>query len=148
MAVQIHTSARAPQERDWRMAIGNGLRGRCPQCGKGKLFRGFLKPVDTCEACGEALHHQRADDLPPYVVITIVGHIIVGGLLLAERYADWSMGLHMAIWPALTVLLSLVLMQPVKGGVIGLQWAMRMHGFGGVPDRPERQPLPPTVRPS
>jgi hypothetical protein len=52
----------------------------------------------------------------------------------------------MAIWPALTVLLSLLLMQPVKGGVIGLQWALRMHGFGGRPDTPERQPLPPAVQ--
>ncbi|KPH82207.1 DUF983 domain-containing protein [Bosea vaviloviae] len=148
MAIQIHTSARTPPERDWRMAIGNGLRGRCPHCGQGKLFKGFLKPVDACAVCGEPMHHQRSDDLPPYVVITIVGHIIVGGILLAEKYADWSMGMHMAIWPALTVILSLLLMQPVKGGVIGLQWAMRMHGFGGVPDLPERQPLPPTVRPS
>lgn len=139
MAIQIHIAA----ERDWRMAIGHGLRGRCPACGEGRLFRGFLKPVEACAACGEPMHHQRADDLPPYVVITIVGHIIVGGLLLAEKYADWSMGLHMAIWPALTVILSLLLMQPVKGGVIGLQWAMRMHGFGGVPDAAERQPLPP-----
>lgn len=148
MAIQVHTSARTPPERDWRMAIGNGLRGRCPHCGQGKLFKGFLKPVDACAVCGEPMHHQRSDDLPPYVVITIVGHIIVGGILLAEKYADWSMGLHMAIWPALTVILSLLLMQPVKGGVIGLQWAMRMHGFGGASDRPERQPLPPTVRPS
>ena len=52
--------------------------GRCPHCGRGRLFRGFLKPVEACEACGEAMHHQRSDDLPPYIVITIVGHIIVG----------------------------------------------------------------------
>jgi uncharacterized protein (DUF983 family) len=148
MSVQYHESVTAPAQRDWRMAIGRGLRGRCPACGEGRLFTGFLKPVPTCAACGEAIHHQRADDLPPYVVITIVGHIIVGGLLLAEKYADWSMGLHMAIWPALTVILSLLLMQPVKGGVIGLQWAMRMHGFGGVPDAPERQPLPPVAQQS
>ena len=148
MPVQMNTTLDQPRVRDWRRAIGRGLRGRCPHCGEGRLFRGFLKPVDTCEACGEALHHQRADDLPPYVVITIVGHIVVGGLLMAEKYADWSMGLHMAIWPALTVILSLILMQPVKGGVIGLQWGLRMHGFGGMPDLPERQPLPPAGRPS
>jgi len=147
MSVQIHGSIAQEPEREWRKAIGHGLKGRCPHCGRGRLFRAFLKPVDTCEACGEPLHHQRADDLPPYVVITIVGHIIVGGLLLAEKYADWPMSLHMAIWPALTVLLSLILMQPVKGGVIGLQWALRMHGFGGEPDRPERQPLPHQPRP-
>ena len=145
MSVQFHESVTRPAERDWRSAIGRGLMGRCPACGRGRLFRGFLKPVEACATCSEAIHHQRADDLPPYVVITIVGHIIVGGLLLAEKYADWSMGLHMAIWPALTVILSLVLMQPVKGGVIGLQWAMSMHGFGGVPDAAERQPLPPVA---
>ncbi|KRE13449.1 hypothetical protein ASE63_18425 [Bosea sp. Root381] len=148
MAVQIHSSAGAPAARDWRRAIGNGLRCRCPACGKGWLFRGFLKPVDACAACGEPLHHQRADDLPPYVVITIVGHIVVGGVLLAEKYSDWSMGLQMLLWPALTVILSLVLMQPVKGGVIGLQWAVRMHGFGGEPPSPERQPLPAPVQQS
>jgi uncharacterized protein (DUF983 family) len=118
------------------------LRGRCPRCGRGRLFRAFLKPVDTCEACGEELHHQRADDLPPYIVITIVGHIVVGGLLLAEKFADWPMELHMMLWPALTLVLSFALIQPIKGAVIGLQWAVRMHGFGGEPDRPERQPLP------
>lgn len=148
MPVQMNTTLDEPVARDWRSAVGRGLRGRCPHCGEGRLFKGFLKPVDACAACGELLHHQSADDLPPYVVITIVGHIVVGGLLMAEKYADWSMGLHMAIWPALTVVLSLILMQPVKGGVIGLQWAMRMHGFGGMPDQPERQPLPPAGRPS
>ncbi|MFN3670351.1 MAG: DUF983 domain-containing protein [Bosea sp. (in: a-proteobacteria)] len=140
MSVQINHVGGRPVERDWRSAIGRGMMGRCPHCGQGRLFRGFLKPVDQCEACGEAMHHQRADDLPPYIVITIVGHIVVGGLLMAEKYADWPMWLHMAIWPALTVLLSLALMQPAKGAVIGLQWALRMHGFGGLADRAEREP--------
>lgn len=140
MSVQVHSSINGTTGRDWRTAIGRGLMGRCPHCGEGRLFRAFLKPVDSCEACGEALHHQRADDLPPYIVITIVGHIIVGGLLMAEKYAEWPMWLHMSVWLPLTVILSLLLMQPVKGGVIGLQWAMRMHGFGGEPARPERQP--------
>lgn len=144
MGVQVHSAGTHLEERDWRQAVSRGLRGRCPHCGKGRLFRAFLKPVDRCEVCGEDLHHQRADDLPPYIVITIVGHIIVGGLLLAEKFADWPMWLHMTIWPLLTILLSFALMQPVKGGVVGLQWAVRMHGFSGEPDRPERQPLPPS----
>ena len=145
MGVQLHSADTHIEERDWRQAVARGLKGRCPHCGKGRLFRAFLKPVDRCEACGEDLHHQRADDLPPYIVITIVGHIIVGGLLMAEKYADWSMGLHMAIWPALTVILSLLLMQPVKGGVIGLQWALRMHGFGGADEEAEN--IGPTTTP-
>ena len=144
MGVQIHSAEAHLEERDWRQAIVRGLRGRCPHCGKGRLFRAFLKPVDRCEACGEDLHHQRADDLPPYIVITIVGHIIVAGLLLVEKFAEWPMWLHMVVWPVLTIALSVLLMQPVKGAVVGLQWAVRMHGFGGAPDRPERQPLPPS----
>ena len=142
MGVQFHSAAEHAETRDWRQAISRGVKGHCPHCGHGKLFRAFLKPVDVCEVCGEELHYQRADDLPPYIVITIVGHIVVGGILLAKKYADWPMSLHMALWPALTLILSFLLMQPVKGGVVGLQWAMRMHGFGGEPDRPERQPLP------
>lgn len=140
MSVGIDYAVGGPAERDWRQAVGRGLMGRCPHCGEGRLFRAFLKPVDACEACGEVLHHQRADDLPPYVVITIVGHIVVGGLLMAEKFAEWPMWLHMAIWPALTVLLAIPMMQPVKGGVVGLQWALRMHGFGGEPDRAEPEP--------
>ena len=126
MGVQIHSAE----------AHLDAARGRPPHR---RRRRG---PQPPREACGEDLHHQRADDLPPYIVITIVGHIIVGGLLLAEKFGDWPMWLHMVVWPALTLILSIAMMQPVKGGVVGLQWAVRMHGFGGEPDRPERQPLP------
>ena len=57
----------------WRAAIARGLRGHCPACGHGRLFPRFLKVADTCEACGTELHHHRADDLPPYLVMFIVG---------------------------------------------------------------------------
>jgi uncharacterized protein (DUF983 family) len=118
------------EERDWREAVGRGLRCRCPACGEGRLFRGFLKPVPACSACGEDLTPQRSDDLPPYIVISLVGHVVVGGMLLAERFADWSMLTHGVVWMSLTLILAIGLMQPVKGGVIGLQWALLMHGFG------------------
>ena len=104
MGVQIHSADGHLEERDWRQAVARGLKGRCPHCGRGRLFRAFLKPVDRCEVCGEDLHHQRADDLPPYIVITIVGHVVVGGLLLAEKYGDWPMWWHMALWPTLTII--------------------------------------------
>ncbi|MCA0420344.1 MAG: DUF983 domain-containing protein, partial [Proteobacteria bacterium] len=60
MGVHIHSAETHLDARDWRQAVARGLRGRCPHCGKGRLFRAFLKPVDRCEACGEDLHHQRA----------------------------------------------------------------------------------------
>lgn len=111
-------------------AIKRGLYGRCPHCGDGKLFRAFLKPVDRCANCQEDYRPQRADDLPPYLVIFIVGHIVIGGYMMTDLVWLVPTWVHMAIWVPLTLFLSLIMMQPIKGGVIGLQWALRMHGFG------------------
>ena len=93
--------------------------------------------------CGKELHHHRADDAPPYFTILIVGHVVVGGVLALEQAfapADWVQAI---IWLPLTVLLSMLILPRAKGALVGLQWALRMHGFGGVPDAPV-DPLPPT----
>ncbi|WP_128294004.1 DUF983 domain-containing protein [Afifella aestuarii] len=110
-------------------SILRGLAGRCPQCGKGSLFRGFLTVPDACSVCGEELYHHRADDAPPYFIILIVGHVIVAMALAVELMFQPPIWVHMALWVPLATLLSLALLRPVKGGVIGLQWALRMHGF-------------------
>ena len=110
-------------------AMKRGFLGRCPHCGKGKLFRAFLKVADHCPECGEEFHHHRADDLPAYLVIVIVGHVTVGGVLGAERLTDWSSWVHLAIWVPITIILAIALLNPIKGAVVGLQWALRMHGF-------------------
>lgn len=115
-------------------AMRRGWSGRCPACGEGRIFGKFLKVNPACASCGEELSHHRADDLPPYLVITIVAHIVGTGILLTETYMEWPVWAHMTLWPALTIILGLWLMQPVKGAVIGLQWANRMHGFGGEDD--------------
>lgn len=115
-------------------AIGRGLAGRCPSCRRGELFSGFAATVHACAVCGEEIHHHRADDFPAYVNIFITGHVVVGGFLLAERITDWSSWTHLAIWVPLTLLMAVVTIRPIKGAVIGLQWANRMHGFGGESD--------------
>ena len=106
-----------------------GLRGLCPCCGKGRLFRAYLKVSDDCPECGEELHHHRADDFPAYCVIFIVGHIIVP-LMLAVEMAfappDW---VHVALWLPAGLGLTLGLLQPVKGFIVALQWRMGMDGF-------------------
>jgi uncharacterized protein (DUF983 family) len=111
-------------------AMMRGAACRCPACGEGPLFRKFLKVADTCGACGEELHHHRADDMPAYIVMSIVGHIVIGLLLWVETSFAPSMWVHLALWIPLTVVLSLVLLQPVKGAIVGTQWSLRMHGFG------------------
>jgi uncharacterized protein (DUF983 family) len=126
--MEPETSNQLPA-RDLRTALVRGLRGRCPHCGEGRLFRAFLKVADYCPACGEPLHHQRADDAPAYFVILIVGHIVVPILLAVETAYAPPIWVHLAIWPALTLAMSLLLLQPIKGAIINLQWACRMHGF-------------------
>ncbi len=112
-------------------AILKGLKGHCPRCGKGKLFGKWLKVNSHCPECNEELFHERAQDFPPYIVITIVGHVVVTALMIVEANTQWSLALHLAVWIPLTVVLSLLLMQPIKGGVVGMQWALKMFGFGG-----------------
>lgn len=121
------------EERPVLRSIGRGLLMRCPNCGKGHLFSGFLRSVDQCASCGEVMEHHRADDLPPYLTIFIVGHLVVALFVGVERSYELSLLAHFLIWLPLTIALSLVLMQPLKGATIGLQWAMRMHGFGSGP---------------
>jgi uncharacterized protein (DUF983 family) len=110
-------------------AIKRGFRGRCPRCGEGKLFRAFLKVDDHCSVCDLDFTPHRADDLPAYLVIIIVGHIVVPTALFIETDYSPPVWLQLAIYLPLTLVLSLALLQPVKGAVVGMQWALRMHGF-------------------
>jgi uncharacterized protein (DUF983 family) len=133
------TNAPAPSEpaRNVWTSIKRGLLCRCPHCGQGSLFTAYLKPVDHCAACGEDFTHQRADDLPAYLAILVVGHIVVGGFMMTDLVWPMSNAAQLAIWGPIAVILALGALQPMKGGVIGLQWAVRMHGFGGDGSKPE-----------
>ncbi|MCI0600323.1 MAG: DUF983 domain-containing protein [Beijerinckiaceae bacterium] len=116
--------------RDAWPAIRKGLRGCCPACGKGKIFRAYLKVNDECPKCGEELHHHRADDAPPYMTIFVAGHIVGSLLLMADKFwPDAPLWLHAMIWPTLALILCLWLLPIMKGGLIAYQWALRMHGF-------------------
>jgi uncharacterized protein (DUF983 family) len=117
------------EKRDVWLALKRGFRGLCPHCGQGKLFRAFLKVDDACSVCGEDFTPHRADDLPAYLVIVIVGHIVVPLALMIETNFSPPVALQLAVYLPVTLIASLVLLQPVKGAVVGLQWALRMHGF-------------------
>lgn len=106
-----------------------GWLGKCPNCNEGKIFEGFLKVNHACPKCGLELHKQRADDLPPYITISIVGHIIVPLILLVEKLWAPDLLLQGIVWSVLSVALTLWFLPKVKGAMIALQWAMGMHGF-------------------
>jgi uncharacterized protein (DUF983 family) len=127
---KVWTSDVAPSaKRDVWTSIKRGFRGRCPRCGEGKLFRAFLKVDNNCSVCGLDFTPHRADDLPAYLVIIIVGHIVVPTALMIETNYSPPVALQLAIYLPITLIASLVLLQPVKGAVVGMQWALRMHGF-------------------
>lgn len=108
-------------------ALLRGLRGKCPSCGQGHLFRGWLRVSDTCARCDAPLGQVRADDAPPYFTIFAVGHVVIPGMLWLERAYTPELWVHTAIWVPLTLVLALGLMRPVKGATIGL---MLKLGFG------------------
>jgi uncharacterized protein (DUF983 family) len=142
--VRAEISATARDKRDAWKASGRGLRGRCPSCGEGKIFRAYLKVNTICPHCGEELFHQRADDAPPYLTILVVGHLVGSLMLLVEEFwPDAPIWLHAMIWPTLALILSLWLLPAMKGGLIAYQWALRMHGFGEAPVEPGPSPAPP-----
>ena len=107
--------------------ILRGLMLRCPRCGEGHLFRAYLKPVDSCTQCGEALGHIRADDFPAYLTILVVGHIIAPLVLIFSR-AGVSGEVQIMLWIPVTLGLTLLLLPRLKGAIIGLMWSMGMTG--------------------
>lgn len=135
--IQSNSTDRQPERSTWD-AMWKGFKQRCPNCGIGSLFTSYLKATPTCSHCGEELHHQRADDAPPYVTIFIVGHIVVGGILALERAYAPETWVHLVIWVPMLLAMSLWLLPRVKGLFVGLQWALRMHGFGKDADDPAR----------
>lgn len=115
-------------------AMARGFLGRCPHCGSPReIFGRFLKVRPDCAACGLELHHHRADDLPPYVVIFLVAHVVGFLILETESAYDVPLWVEITLWPTFTLALALGLLQPVKGGVVGLQYALGMHGFAALP---------------
>ena len=125
-----HQSSEPPAARNIGQSIKRGLFSRCPNCGEGKLFKSYLRPVSNCSNCSEDFTPQRADDLPAYLTVVIVGHIVIAMFMAVENVGGLSLWAHLALWVPITILLSLGMLQPIKGATIGLQWANRMHGFG------------------
>jgi len=101
------------------------LRGLCPRCGKGKLFRGFLNVASGCPVCGLDYSNFEAGDGPAVFVILIVGAIVAGGALITEVAFHPPYWLHAAIWGPMILILSLGFLRPLKASLIVLQYKHR-----------------------
>ena len=119
-------------------AMWRGIKCRCPRCGEGKLFSSYLKVETDCSVCKQGLHHHRADDAPPYFTMFIVGHLLVPLVFITERAWKPELWVHAVLWIPLCILMTLWLLPLVKGAIVGLQWAIGMHGFGLSDDEAEQ----------
>lgn len=121
---------RSPQPPPWPVppaatALARGAMNRCPACGKSKLFCGFLRVAPVCPFCQAPLGEFRADDAPPYFTILLVGHLVVPPMFLMDR-AQASLWLEAAVFIPATVLLTLLLIRPVKGATLGLMLKLNL----------------------
>lgn len=117
-------------ERPTKTAMMRGFRRRCPNCGEGHIFDGYLKVSDRCPVCKEDLTAQRADDGPAYLTILVVGHLMAPLIhIVFTRFRPEPLVLATIFMVGCTAL-SLYLLPRFKGMIVGIQWAKRMHGFG------------------
>lgn len=120
---QAGTVAAAPAQRNTALAMRRGAARRCPNCGEGRLYRSYLKPVDRCAVCGEDLGHIRADDGPTWLTVLVVGHLTVAMVLMIDGWAGWPLWVSMTVYPLLAVAMALMLLPIAKGIFIGAIWA-------------------------
>jgi uncharacterized protein (DUF983 family) len=104
------------------LPIGRGLRGRCPRCGEGRLFQGFLALRPACERCGLSYSFADAGDGPAVFVILIGGGIVVFAALMTEVIYQPPYWLHAALWLPLILIVTLVPLRLIKGLLIALQY--------------------------
>jgi len=121
------------EERPLWPAVRLGFRRRCPNCGTGNIFNGYLSVRDHCPVCEEELFHQRADDGPAYLTILLVGHLLAPLILIVYSTFEPDPLIMASVFSVGTVALSLYLLPRLKGMMIAFQWAKRMHGFGPDP---------------
>ncbi|MEO9612280.1 MAG: DUF983 domain-containing protein [Nitratireductor sp.] len=103
--------------------IGAGLKGRCPRCGEGRLFSGYLTVNKGCANCGLPFDFADAGDGPAVFVMLFIGFLVVGLALWAEVSFGPPLWLHFVLWIPLAIVGSLVPLRLFKGVLINLQYA-------------------------
>jgi len=113
-----------------------GLRGRCPRCGRGSLFKGFLDISAACSACGLGFAGQDAGDGPAVAIIFILGFAVVGMALGAELIFAPPLWVHALLWTPVVIGGSIGLLRPLKGMTVALQYRYRWVEEPAEPEKP------------
>ncbi|HSR72843.1 MAG TPA: DUF983 domain-containing protein [Kiloniellales bacterium] len=121
-----------PEFHPRRSAFAVGLAGRCPRCGRGALYSGFLTVAERCAVCGLDLRKADSGDGPAVFIIFILGFLVVPLALLTEVWFTPPLWLHMALWPPLILGGALGLLRPMKGLLIALQFRHKASESGTI----------------
>jgi len=118
----------SPAPRPYLRSLGRGLAGKCPHCGKARLFYRYLKVEPVCQTCGHDLDRYPADDGPAYFTILLVGHLIIVPILILGAPLIWKAPIW-AVIPAIVIpviVITLMALPRIKGGVIGVLYALNV----------------------
>ncbi len=126
--------------------VARGLRRRCPNCGEGRLYKGYLSLRSPCETCGDDNDRYPSDDAAPYFTILLVGHLVVAPFLFFSFVHTAPLWIVLAtVIPAILVV-TLLALPYIKGAVIGAMWAMNFTRqsarFEVGPGKPPETPAP------
>ena len=105
---------------EWSTALRRGAAGRCPACGEGRLFRGYLSVATRCARCDAPLGDVPADDAPTYLTLLIACHLLIGLVVVLERDTSLGTGAIVASVLPIAVAVCLGLLRPVKGGLVAV----------------------------
>ena len=110
--------------------IATGLAGRCPRCGQGKLFSGFLKVADRCSVCDLDLSKADSADGPAFFIMLLVPALIIPIAMWVEFSYMPPLWLHALLWTPLIIGLSVALLRPLKGVMVALQFKHQASDSG------------------
>lgn len=107
--------------------VTNGLLCRCPQYGRGRLFKGYLKLAERCDQCGRDYGFADSGDGPAVFVIFLVAPLVILLALLVGAVFPIAPWMHLVLWIPTTLILCLLLLPPFKGVMVNLQYRHDAH---------------------
>lgn len=129
-AAEAHMSAMSPwSRRSFPRSLARGLRGRCPNCGEGRLFYRYLKVEPRCPACSHDLDRYPSDDGPAYFTVLIVGHLVIVPMLVLFAAQIWKWPIWLIV-PSLVIpvaVITLAALPRIKGAVVGALYALDIN---------------------
>jgi len=125
----VSSTVEEKSKRSLKAALHFGWKRLCPRCGQGELMNSYLVVRLECGYCSQDFHYQRADDGPAYITVLILGHLLVPLILVFYEFFRLNPLIMAVSLSTVAVSLALYLLPRIKGALIGLQWAKKMHGF-------------------